>query len=252
MPFTLSHTVVAIPFLRHRRLFEPVALVIGTMAPDAGYFIAGLPKGHASHTFAGSFLTALPVGLILWILVALIGRRASCLLPGIFRTLLLSVISGMREHRSLLLLIPSLWIGIASHNFIDALTHPSGWFVERLPFLQKSLGTFPLTGELPLFHLLQHLGTILGVLCLGVLAGRQLRRTPFTAPDWNKVAVGSLVLLISFLIVLPGALALSSRFQGSLAVRVLVVEAFVTTISQFMVIFVSASLIWSLRDMRRG
>jgi hypothetical protein len=45
-------------------------------------------------------------------------------------------------------------------------------FVERLPVLQKSLGSFPLFGELPPFHLLQHISTVFGVLGPGILAGR--------------------------------------------------------------------------------
>ncbi|MGB6220113.1 DUF4184 family protein [Haloferula sp.] len=246
MPFTLSHTVVAIPLLRYRRFLEPVALVIGTMVPDAGYFIAGLPRSHATHSLSGSFLTALPVGMMLWVLVALIGCRSSSLIPASFRSLLLPQLAAMRAPRSILLAVPSLWVGIASHNFLDAFTHPHGWFVERLPLLQKSLGSLPLLGELTVFHLGQHLGTISGVLCLSVLALRRIRKYPFTRSDWNKSIIGLVILLVAFLMALPDALSLSSRFEGNLAVRVLVVEALVTTISQFVILFVGVSLAWGL------
>ena len=245
MPFTLSHTVVAIPLLRFRRWSDPVALVIGTMVPDAGYFVQGLPRGHASHTLSGSFLTALPVGIMVWVLVALLGIRASSLMPTNFRQLVLPALWAMRKPRNIFLAVPSLWIGIASHNFLDAFTHPSGWFVERSQLLEKSLGTFPLLGELPMFHLLQHLGTILGVLCLFVLAARQIQKIPFTRSDWNKVAVASGILLVSFLMVLPDALALASRFEGMLAIRVLAVETLVTTISRFLLLYLGLALLFS-------
>jgi len=60
-----------------------------------------------------------------------------------------------------------------------------------------------------------------------------------TSRKWcrNKVAAILVILIASFAIAQPDALTLSARFQGPLAIRVLVVETLVATLSQFMVLF---------------
>jgi hypothetical protein len=57
MPFTLAHPAAVLPLLRHP--FVPVALVAGSMAPDAPYFLtaAGITSTSADDWY-GAFLNA--------------------------------------------------------------------------------------------------------------------------------------------------------------------------------------------------
>lgn len=51
MPFTLAHPAAVLPFWRSRLHFP--ALLLGSVAPDFGYFLAGRPVSGAGHTLWG-------------------------------------------------------------------------------------------------------------------------------------------------------------------------------------------------------
>lgn len=65
MPFTPSHAVVALPFMRTRLL--SAAIAIGAMTPDLPLFVRGLPLHYGvTHSFAWVPATvALAFGLLL-------------------------------------------------------------------------------------------------------------------------------------------------------------------------------------------
>ena len=65
MPFTLSHAVVALPFVRTPLL--PAAVAIGAMTPDLPLFVRGTPVTYQlTHTNL-ALSTALALGLlVLW------------------------------------------------------------------------------------------------------------------------------------------------------------------------------------------
>ncbi|WP_343226868.1 DUF4184 family protein [Luteolibacter flavescens] len=48
VPFILSHPAAVLPFLRWRR-FDPLALVVGSMAPDFGYFLHRFALAGEDH-----------------------------------------------------------------------------------------------------------------------------------------------------------------------------------------------------------
>jgi hypothetical protein len=51
MPFTPSHAVIALPFVRTPLV--PAAIAIGAMAPDLPLFVRGLPLHYGvTHSFA--------------------------------------------------------------------------------------------------------------------------------------------------------------------------------------------------------
>jgi hypothetical protein len=94
----------------------------------------------------------------------------------------------------------SLVLGALTHVIWDSLTHAKGWAVASVPILRTpiSLGSGP---QVPLFHVLQHASTAVGivVLCLAYL--KWLRGTA-PKPDaqdrnddrWRSRLLGALAL----------------------------------------------------------
>jgi Domain of unknown function (DUF4184) len=67
MPWTFAHPAAILPL---RRLcpvpLDFSALVIGSMVPDLGYYLFYSNLARSAHSFSGSVLVCLPVGLIFW------------------------------------------------------------------------------------------------------------------------------------------------------------------------------------------
>lgn len=190
MPFTPSHAVVALPFVRSPLL--PAAIAIGAMTPDLPLFLRGTPLTYqATHT---NLLLSAVIALALlaaWYVVlrpavrelspGWIARRV----PGEWDDAF-----GIRawwSRRSALvsgaLLALSLAIGVVSHIVWDAFTHEGRWGVRMLPALVEPWG--PLLG----YKWLQHGSS---VIALGILVGYGARwlatRTP--APTLTRLLPG--------------------------------------------------------------
>lgn len=194
MPFTPSHAVVALPFLRTPLV--PAAIAVGAMTPDLPLFVRALPVSYGlTHSLAWLPLTIVLAGalLLLWRCVlrpaarelspAWLARR----LPGrwdaragaaLRETLAIEGVPARVSGRGILLLVLSLAIGILSHIVWDLFTHEGRWGTRVLPVLDEQWG--PLTG----YKWLQHGSSVLGLgilLIWGVLWLR--RRTAQLAPS---------------------------------------------------------------------
>lgn len=157
MPFTLSHAVAVIPLFRWKRL-DPAALVIGSMVPDAGYFLHRFHLATWSHTFRGSVACALPLAWLFWILCRYFAAFLSRPLPHHQEGWLKDFLAGRSWSRAASLWITlSLLLGIWSHTVLGSFTHDSGWVVRRLDFLHSPW---------PLYQVLQHIGSLAGMLFL--------------------------------------------------------------------------------------
>ncbi|MBZ0252001.1 MAG: DUF4184 family protein, partial [Candidatus Methylomirabilis sp.] len=128
LPFTVSHAAAAWPIraaLGGRVVLS--ALVVGTLAPDAEYFVHMGPVRTISHTFPGLFLMDLPVGLaLLWLFHRLYKRSFALLLPEALAARLLP--EAERPFRwgppgRFLAICASIWAGSATHVLWDAFTH---------------------------------------------------------------------------------------------------------------------------------
>ena len=132
MPFPLAHPAAVLPLRRWcPRYFNFPALVIGSVSPDAGYFVGA---GEFSHRFlAGTFGFCLPAGLI-GVLLFYGGRRTVAgILPETYRRALLPLCQ--RRAGNPLLIVISLLVGAWTHVLLDAFTHPDEWLVKYLPAL---------------------------------------------------------------------------------------------------------------------
>ncbi|WP_345801244.1 DUF4184 family protein [Microbacterium sp. AZCO] len=198
MPFTPSHAVVALPFVRTPLM--PAAIAVGAMAPDLPLFARASPLGYArTHDFAW-----LPATVILALALLLVWR---CVLRPAARELspawlarrlpvgwdrraagalrdTLGIHSvrapGRRQQWSvswsaLVLMLVSLAIGVASHIAWDLFTHEGRWGTSILPVLDDRWG--PLTG----YKWLQHGSSIAGLVIIAIWAVLWLRRRAVAA-----------------------------------------------------------------------
>lgn len=202
MPFTPSHAVVALPFVRTPLV--PAAIAVGAMTPDLPLFLRGTPLTYqATHTNA-LLSTVIALGLLaLW--YALLRPAVRELSPDALARRLPEdwdrpprfdsrfdsrVDSGAgRARRGILvalLVVVSLVLGVLSHIAWDAFTHEGRWGVRLVPALDDSWG------PLPGYKWLQHGSGVIALVILAAYGVRWLsRRAPVaylvrTLPRWVR------------------------------------------------------------------
>ena len=202
MPFTPSHAVVALPFLRTPLI--PAAIAVGAMAPDLPLFVRAVVPSYArTHDFVWLPLTVL-VALTLLLLWRLVFRPATRELTpswladrlpiewnagaalALRETFAISGSPRRASWRGILLLVVSLAFGVATHILWDLFTHEGRVGTELLPVLNEFWG--PLTG----YKWLQHGSSVIGMLILAVFGAMWLRHRPVVVvervlPAWVRV-----------------------------------------------------------------
>jgi hypothetical protein len=174
VPFTISHAAAVLPLRRLGRVELPLtALMIGSMAPDFGYFFSHEASRALTHSFAGLFTFSLPAGLAVWVFyVAVLEKATISLLTDRWHTRF-----AHTDAITLSLLLRAslaIVLGAFTHLLWDAVTHRATFATEVFPFL---LGATPGFAWLPVHHLLHGLSSIVGLVVLAVWA-RNLHRQP--------------------------------------------------------------------------
>lgn len=181
MPFTPSHALVALPFIRTPLV--PAAVAIGAMTPDLPLFLRGIGVKYGfTHTYANLVWTAAIAFALFLVWRMLLRPAVPELMPDVIaRRLpadwttpampaLRDAIGIGRPWTQPLLLAVSLLLGAASHILWDSFTHAGRAGVALFPVLDESWG--PFTG----FKWLQYGSGVLGVVIIGVWAVLRLRR----------------------------------------------------------------------------
>lgn len=172
MPFTLAHPAAVLPLARGPLV--PAALVAGAMSPDVPYFVR-LPRSAdawyepfvnatTTHAWPGALTVAVPSAAVLlavWWFVRL-PLRALAGTDG-------RAPERTRTLRAAAWTLVSLAVGVATHVAWDAVTHGDGAAVQHIAWLRE-----PLLGDMPAARVLQHASTVLGLVALGVWAGRRV------------------------------------------------------------------------------
>ena len=176
MPWTFSHPAAVLPL---RALGVPFsALVVGSLAPDFGYYVGLSALATQAHGLPGLFAVCLPSGLlVLWAVRAL--RPAIVdLLPQPHRGALARMPSAqvLGKPRGLALDAIGLVLGAATHVLWDGFTHARGLFVAASPLLAQPWGFAGITA--PAYAWLQHGSTVLGAAILAWAYWRWLARQP--------------------------------------------------------------------------
>jgi len=171
MPFTLSHPVAAIPLKKYLGDYGGLsALFIGAMVPD---FVYMLPPEFVyyhrltSHSLMGLFKVCLPMGILFFYLYHLLMAPVIvAIFPDSLRRrlpphLCLGQCPPMNNGHAVIL---SILIGAATHIIWDAFTHENA-IPQYIELLRTPLMTLDNWKIMP-FRVLQHLGTVLGLMLL--------------------------------------------------------------------------------------
>ncbi|ARF71982.1 hypothetical protein B7C62_06665 [Kitasatospora albolonga] len=186
MPFTLSHAAAVLPAIRRdgsaRAGLIPSALVAGSFAPDITYFVdsvlpGAMRFGGFTHTFLGVVTVNVLIAAGLVAVWAALREPLVALLPVRVRGRVHSYVRGQRWTREtfgptgLLRFAGCAALGAATHVVWDAFTHHSRWGTELLPFLNRSVGGFPL------YQFAQYGSSAVALVVLGWFVVTGLRRT---------------------------------------------------------------------------
>jgi hypothetical protein len=252
MPWTFAHPAAVLPLRPFKRLSFG-ALVIGSIAPDIGYYLGRFDLAAAAHTPLGILALCLPTGLALIAFVRVLHRPVANLLPGPHRRALLALppmlplVSPMMLWQVSIALI----IGAITHVVWDSFTHRTGYLVAILPFLRVPVSILS-TRSVPLFDVLQHSSTALGVGVLIVAYVRWLRNidpdsvAPSRLSDrWRYGLLGALA-VIALATALPVAYFVSTG-SGGTNIAIFVVRYVMSCTTVFAVTLSAASL-WIARE----
>lgn len=186
MPFTLSHAAAVLPAIRRNGTARwglfPSALVAGSFAPDVTYFAdtvipGAMEFGDFTHTFLGVVTVNVLIAAVLVAVWAALREPLVALLPVRVRGRVHTFVRGQRWTRETF--GPSAWLwfvrsaalGAATHVVWDAFTHHSRWGTELLPFLNRTVGGFPL------YQFAQYGSSALALVVLGWFTATGLRHT---------------------------------------------------------------------------
>ena len=174
MPFTVSHAAAVLPIHRLSKYSLPrTALMIGSMAPDFGYFFSHEASRPLTHSFTGLFVFSLPVGLAVWLFyVALLEKATITLLTDRWHTRFAhtDAITPSLIGRAAIAIL----LGAVTHLLWDSFTHRGTFASDAIPAL---LGPTPGAHWLPIYHLLHGLSSIVGLVILARWANH-LHRQP--------------------------------------------------------------------------
>ncbi|NEX63895.1 DUF4184 family protein [Noviherbaspirillum galbum] len=199
MPFTFAHPAAILPVRRFWPAANAQALAIGSMSPDFAYFFKlGVP-GWFSHSLAGIAFFCVPAGLVAYVLYYLLlkGPLLALMPASLGRRLNGDPAAWVpRTARDLLVLLASFAAGAATHLAWDSFTHGNTLPTRYWTWLHQPLaladGVF-----LPLYNLLQHASTALGLAVLALWIARWWIRTPASDAPHAGLRPGARVLVLA-------------------------------------------------------
>ena len=225
MPLTLAHPAVILPFSRNSKYINFLALVVGSMSPDFEYFLRGKPYGGIGHTFEGFVVLNLPIVIIVYLIYSTyIHRTLFTHLPSVFQ----DTYSKKPNSTNLLkvtVFLYSAFFGMLTHIVWDSFTHLNGFMVKHFSILTYTFQIFDF--NLPIFKVLQHGGTIVGL--FAIIIYMYCRTARHTCNDrvntsskqkmtyWCSIAILSILLFCLWYLSNP----VSIELYGVIVVRII-------------------------------
>jgi hypothetical protein len=256
MPATFAHPAAVLP-LRFfgRRWFNFSALVIGSMTPDFAYFVRRFDVATYAHSFSGTIAFCLPVGLIAFALFRPLRAPLCYLLPEPHRSALAPLAAGRLalKARTFFVLCASLLLGAWTHTIADSFTHKTGWIVQRVPAMQKTLFKIG-AADFPVHQLLQHAGSTIGTAALigtYIVWLRRQRRRALKQHDALDDRTRLLIVLggvaLALAIALPLGWQATTAFAGYTKLRASAFQAAIYAVQVFVPLIVTTAIIVYLR-----
>lgn len=178
MPWTFAHPAAILLFRRVGSWSLPLSgLVVGSLAPDVGYYAGCFALATQAHTAGGALLLCVPTGCGVVLLLRWLRSLLIAPLPDPHRMALerLSVPS-LSSPGHALRMVAAVSVGAMTHVVWDAFTHAGGAMVAALAPLRAEL--FAIGGRhVAVYNVLQHASTLGGVAALGLAYVRWLHRT---------------------------------------------------------------------------
>lgn len=82
MPWTFAHPAAVLALRRYcPRYLNFSALVVGSLSPDLGYYLDLFATAKFAHSFTGSLLVCLPLGILLMAVLFLLRKPFWFVLP---------------------------------------------------------------------------------------------------------------------------------------------------------------------------
>jgi hypothetical protein len=252
MPATFAHPAAVLPFrFFGARWFNFTALVIGSMAPDAGYFVRRFDIATYAHSLSGTVVFCVPFGLLAFSIFHRLRAPLCYLLPEPHRSGLMPLAAAKLPFsaRTFLTISVSVLVGAWTHALADSCTHKTGWVVQRVPWMQTTLFHIG-AADFPVHQLLQHAGSTLGSLALICSYVVWLRRQPRRAPEAHDrlrdrtrvlIVVGGIVAAIA--IALPLGWQATTAFTGYTRLRASTFQAAIYAVQIFVPLVIVAAII---------
>ncbi|RZJ52696.1 MAG: DUF4184 family protein, partial [Flavobacterium sp.] len=203
MPFTFSHPAIILPFnYLPKKWFSLTGLIIGSLTPDFEYFIRMKVQSNYSHTFYGIFWFDLPLAILLSFTFHTIVRNDlyKNLPKNIQQRILVYTNFSWNTYFSgnWIVVITSILIGIVSHIFWDSFTHDSGYFVNHISLLGRSILVYG--KEIPVLKIAQHLSTLIGAIIISYtilkLPKNNIKTYIVTKTYWISILIFTVIIII--------------------------------------------------------
>jgi uncharacterized protein DUF4184 len=251
VPWTFAHPAAVLPLRRLcPKYLSFVALVVGSITPDLGYYFGQFRAASFAHTISGSLVLCLPSGLVVLALLFLLRKPLLFLLPQPHRhalTAFSNAIDRLTVNR-IAVITYSLVLGAWTHIVWDSFTHYAAWGTNHIAMLREPLfhvGTHALLG----YQVLQRLSTLVGTVALVVAYAIWLRRHREALPPrhkhhelkrWGLIAAASGTAIVA---AVPIALSLAVSESGYRALGVFVYYAVIYATAVFVPLIIALALV---------
>lgn len=176
---------------RWPKYFSLTALVVGSMAPDFEFFIHFYPLRGPGHTLLGSLYFNLPLIFLTAVLFHYVVKKPLIYcLPGSLGSRFYAMADdkwSIATPRTFLVFTYSALVGMLTHFFLDAFTHPLQMFRNIAPSLMKHIFTIRFYGaeyDVPAHNIIHLAVTIIG---FGVIIYYIMKLKPAAAGEKRQV-----------------------------------------------------------------
>ena len=254
MPFTLAHPAAVLPFRWFAASYTSLcALVIGSMSPDFVYFFRFGVTGAFSHSLPGLFQFCVPASLAAYVAYYLFLRQPLiALLPGAIASRLSPQPDWIpTSMTSAVMILASVLIGAATHIGWDAFTHGNTLVARHVDVLRTPLILY--AGKtVPLYNVLQHASSVLGLLMLGACVLRWMRRTP-RRYTWPTVTQGArTAVCAAILIAGTGGAVARAMHRPARTFEHFIFNGVVGAMAAMMLALLVYCALWHLRSLQKS